>query len=162
MSKNYYDLNHLNSASATLSLLAILNLNHLTMKLKIKSGKTLKQLQKEFQDEFPLLKIEFFNRPHRNEEASSKKDLQDTSLTVAEISKKQGEVAISGKTKTAELEQQFQTEFGLNVQVFRKSGNVWLETSTTDHLTLEEQQEAAKESQEQYTYRSHNFADERE
>jgi hypothetical protein len=29
--------------------------------------------------------------------------------------------------------------YGLSVQVFRKSGNVWLETSATDNWTLRQQ-----------------------
>ena len=40
-----------------------------------------------------------------------------------------------------------QEEFGLHVQVFRKSGNTWLETSTSDDLTLEDQNFKGKESQ---------------
>ena len=39
----------------------------------------------------------------------------------------------------AEFEKRFQVEFGLNAQVFRKSGKVWLETTITDNLTLQSQ-----------------------
>jgi hypothetical protein len=47
-----------------------------------------------------------------------------------------------------QLEKQFEEGFGLHVQVFRKSGRTWLETSVTDDLTLVEQQAkvAASES----------------
>ena len=38
-----------------------------------------------------------------------------------------------------ELEQRFSDVYGLGVQVFRKSGNVWLETTVTDGWTLEQQ-----------------------
>ena len=39
----------------------------------------------------------------------------------------------------SDLEQKFAELFGLSVQVFRKSANVWLETTVTDGWTLEEQ-----------------------
>lgn len=38
-----------------------------------------------------------------------------------------------------DLEQSFNTIYGLGVQVFRKSGKIWLETTVTDGWTLEEQ-----------------------
>ena len=38
-----------------------------------------------------------------------------------------------------DLEQRFQDVYGLSVQVFRKSGKVWLETTVTDNWTLDEQ-----------------------
>ena len=37
------------------------------------------------------------------------------------------------------VEQRFQEEFGLPVQVCRKSGDIWIETTQTDHLTMEQQ-----------------------
>jgi hypothetical protein len=40
-----------------------------------------------------------------------------------------------------------ESDYGLHVQVFRKSGNIWLETSVSDHLTLSEQQERARASE---------------
>ena len=38
-----------------------------------------------------------------------------------------------------DLEQSFSDVFGLGVQIFRKSGKVWLETTVTDGWTLDEQ-----------------------
>jgi hypothetical protein len=38
-----------------------------------------------------------------------------------------------------ELESRFNTIYGLSVQLFRKSGRAWLETTVTDGWTLEEQ-----------------------
>lgn len=132
------------------------------MKLQIKPNKKLKDIQREFHAEFPMLKIEFFKKPHMEEEASAKKDLQDTSLTVGEVTKGKGEMTITSRLKVYELEQRLRRDFGLYVQVFRKAGNVWLETSTTDGLTLGEQQAAARESATTYRYSAHNFADERD
>ena len=46
-----------------------------------------------------------------------------------------------------QVERLFEKEFGLHVQVFRQSGEVWLETSVSDDLTLEQQQARASASQ---------------
>ena len=44
-----------------------------------------------------------------------------------------------------ELEKIFKDQFGLAVQVFRKSGNLWLETTMTDNWTLQQQNNHGKE-----------------
>ena len=43
-----------------------------------------------------------------------------------------------------QLERLFEEDCGLHVQVFRRSGKIWLETSRTDDLTLEQQEAKAK------------------
>ena len=51
-----------------------------------------------------------------------------------------------------DLEQNFSDVYGLSIQVFRKSGDVWLETTITDGWTLEKQNEQGKMlSQKQIT-----------
>jgi hypothetical protein len=44
-----------------------------------------------------------------------------------------------------ELECLFEDQFGLFVQVFRRSGNLWLETTVTDSWSLQKQNEQGKE-----------------
>ena len=44
-----------------------------------------------------------------------------------------------------ELENIFKDQFGANVQVSRKSGSLWLETTLTDKWTLLQQNEQGKE-----------------
>ena len=46
----------------------------------------------------------------------------------------------------AAFEQKMQNEYGLPVQVFRKSGDVWLETVQTDHFSLAKQNEMGEET----------------
>lgn len=53
-------------------------------------------------------------------------------------------IDISGHVPVKALENQFFRLLGLNVQVFRRSGNLWLETTTTDHWTLAEHEKAAR------------------
>ena len=47
--------------------------------------------------------------------------------------------------KVSELEKAFSDIFGLNVQVFRKSNNMWLQTTITDKWSLEKQNQNGKE-----------------
>jgi hypothetical protein len=50
------------------------------------------------------------------------------------------------ETPVWQLERLFEEEYGLHVQVFRKSGTVWLETTVSDDLTLEQQEARGKAS----------------
>jgi len=50
-----------------------------------------------------------------------------------------GTITIAPGMTVNELEQNFKDVYGLSVQVFRKSGKVWLETTVTDGWSLEEQ-----------------------
>jgi hypothetical protein len=108
-------------------------------------------LQTEFSTSFPGLKIVFFSKPHGENKGSAAKFLiQDRNLTLEQISPdvKSGSIQVFPELVVWQLEKQFEEGFGLHVQVFRKSGRTWLETSVTDDLTLAEQQAkvAASES----------------
>lgn len=45
---------------------------------------------------------------------------------------------------TDSAEHQFKEKLGLNVQIFRKMGNGWIQTISTDNWTLAEQMERAR------------------
>ncbi len=64
--------------------------------------------------------------------------MKENTLLIKDIRKKgvNGTVDISPETIVHDLEEKFREEFGLNVQVFRKSGKIWLETTATDNWTL--------------------------
>jgi hypothetical protein len=51
----------------------------------------------------------------------------------------EGQMNITPAMTVTELEQEFEKIYGLHIQVFRKSGQVWLETSVTDGWTLDMQ-----------------------
>ena len=129
------------------------------MELQFTPEKTLTEIQQEFQKNYPLLNLGFFMKSHERGQPSAKKDLLETHLKISDITKGQGTISITPEMKVLDLEQELRLKFGLYVQLFRKSGSVWLETSKTDHWTIAEQIEAAKESETQYTYSAHNFAD---
>ena len=111
------------------------------MKLLINDNRTLHDIQQEFSQTFPWLRLEFFSAPHRSGEASPKKQMLPPSISIGEARTVhgQGSVTVHPAMTVAELELAFLEECGLAVQVFRKSGKVWLETTVTDTWTLQEQ-----------------------
>jgi len=56
-----------------------------------------------------------------------------------------GDLLIEETMSVADLEKAFKDQFGLMAQVFRRSGNIWLETSITDKWSLKQQNELGKE-----------------
>ena len=50
---------------------------------------------------------------------------------------------INETLKVQQVEDKFKNELNLNVQIFRKTGDVWLQTTSTDEWTLLEQIERA-------------------
>lgn len=122
------------------------------MFLTIKKDKLVKEIQKEFASEFPYLKLEFFPHSHAKGEGSML-DIQVKSfvrLGSVTNALKEGSVKIKPTQTVAELEALFQSQFHLPVQVFRKGGGAWLETTETDHFTLAKQNAMGAESARRY------------
>ena len=79
----------------------------------------------------------------------TKKNLiADTKQTLEEVRHlhRPGHVSINGHLKASTLEKNFRDTYGINVQVFRKSGNIWLETTVTDDWTLSKQNRKGSET----------------
>lgn len=117
------------------------------MKITINDHRKIFAIQKEFNELFPFLKIEFFSKPHKAGASSSKKIIKHPSKTLGECRTihKKGTIIITPHMTVTDLEQNLNDIYGLSVQVFRKSGRVWLETTVTDGWTLEEQNRHGKE-----------------
>ena len=118
------------------------------MKLHISPDLKIKDIQNEFRKSFPYLKLGFFGKNHTVKEPSLMKDIVPDTASLMEISgiMSEGEIEIRPGQTVAELEQLFQNKFSLFVQVFRKMGFAWIETTKTNYLTLEKQIEMGKES----------------
>lgn len=113
------------------------------MKIHIDDTRLISELQEEFSNAFPFLKIEFFKKPHEVGAVSAKEDMLQADTTLGEwrTVHSEGDFKLTKDSTVAEVETGFQERFGLSVQVFRKSNQVWLETSATDSWTLAEQNE---------------------
>lgn len=125
--------------------------------MTISDEKTLRDIQKEFNIYFPYLKIEFYSGHHARGEGSPVQDRLDPELPLSEIRTihTTGDLKIDPEKKVSEFEQMFSKKYGLNVQVFRKSGNLWMQTTSTDHWTLSEQNRKGGAS-ELYYKEKHN------
>lgn len=117
------------------------------MELHIDDNMKISEVQDQFTSHFPYLKIEFYRSEHQEGEGSVDREKLDTNLSIGEARSKhnEGDLSIHGNQKVSTLEGAFHDTYGLNVQVFRKSGTIWLQTTTTDEWTLSEQNREGEE-----------------
>lgn len=107
----------------------------------INDHKSLREIQQEFNQKFPYLKIEFYKGKHLPGEGSPVKERLNPEQPIGAIRTvhNDGDMSINGHLKVGSFERAFLNKYGLNVQVFRKSGNLWMQTTATDDWTLHEQ-----------------------
>ncbi|HKK87620.1 MAG TPA: hypothetical protein VJ917_02140 [Saprospiraceae bacterium] len=116
--------------------------------MEIKKTDTIKELQMRFNAAYSHLKLKFYSKGHEEFEGSSGRDEVDTEAHISKVNPnaKDGDIDISENVTVQELENNFEKDFGLHVQVFRKSNHLWLQTSATDDWSLGEQQRKGKNS----------------
>lgn len=117
------------------------------MYLHIAPNRLIKEVQKEFNTEFPYLKFEFFRNKPSGQPGLPLKNLILHNCRIGEMQAAitDGDVEIKEDMKVEDLENIFKDKFGLSMQIFRRSGNIWLETTMTDNWTLGRQNEHGKE-----------------
>lgn len=117
------------------------------MELKLTKDTTINELKFQFSSRFPFLKLEFFKHKHRVGQSLLKDQKLNDRVLLKEVNPglKEGVINLSPSTTVADLEQLFQKQFGLPAQVFRKANYQWVETTYTDILTLEKQNEMGAE-----------------
>lgn len=113
----------------------------------VSANKNISAIQREFNNAFPFLKLEFFKHKHGVNGTNPKSDLINSDLTLKQLHVRQSKDSfeITEDMPVSEVEQQFQKCFGISAQVFRKSGRSWLETSVTDDWTLKRQNDEGQE-----------------
>jgi hypothetical protein len=111
------------------------------MFLGIQKDTRILDIQKEFNTFYPYLKLEFFKNHAPQKKLAPKAEKINPVEAVNNITPfyEPGSISIDKKRTVAQLVQDFQESFGLSVLVFRKSGNLWIETSLTDSWTLGKQ-----------------------
>jgi len=114
--------------------------------MEIDPGSKISEVKQDFSRPFPFLKIEFFRIVSGQPARYSKDNMISWDEITGNLQKKKraGKIVFTGETPVSEIEQEFLKRFGLYVQVFRKSGNIWLETTSTDDWSLEQQNEEGK------------------
>src|SRR5688572_15744055 len=115
-------------------------MNEKSFQLTLTGAMQIKDVQTEFAARFPYLKIEFFTKSQKPGEATHRRLMKDPQTSLRQLRAfRAGTVTIDGTMSVTELEKALRNTCGLNVQVFRKSGKTWLETSVTDEWTLSRQ-----------------------
>lgn len=111
------------------------------MNIMINDTRSVVAIQEEFSRAFPFLRIEFFPKKQEIGTAIPKKNFYTSTRTLAECrtNHNAGILSITPSMTVADLEQIFLKDYGLSVQILRKSGKVWLGTTVTDGWTLDEQ-----------------------
>lgn len=112
--------------------------------IKLDKPTKVSEIKRAFNNEFPFLKIEFFKKKHKVLKGSLKNDIITDDFSVASIDNVHN-IVISEDMLVSEFEKQFTDKLKLSVQVFRKSGKSWLETTFTDGWTLKKQNEEGLE-----------------
>lgn len=114
------------------------------MILTLLKKKVIRDLQKEFSNAYPYLKLEFYKTYAGPVDPLRDRLTPSTLLEDAGL-KEDGTIAIDGDLTVRQLEKKFKHDHGLLAQVSRRSGMLWLETTMTDSLTLEKQNEHGRE-----------------
>jgi hypothetical protein len=112
------------------------------MNIVLEDSMHLPDVYEVFSKLFPFLKIEFFEK--RSSGAVLRRFANEAQKTLKEFKYPYAngrKLVISPNTTVQELDKMFTETYALQLQVFRKSGNIWLETTVTDNWTLEEQNE---------------------
>lgn len=115
------------------------------MLIEVRKNKTIADLQYEFSQFYPFLRLDFFKPTNGRMGSDLKQKLTKTTLLNAAGNQNEGELEISDSMRVGQLEKTFQNSFGMAVQVSRKSGTIWLETTMTDNWTLLQQNEHGRE-----------------
>lgn len=113
------------------------------MTIQLKLNETIQQVKDAFSAYFPYLSIECYTEKHNAGEGSDAAQINHQQPLEGLI-KQEGFLHITPEMKVSEFEQMCANQFGLFVQVFRKSGKLWLQTIRTDHWTLVAQNEEGR------------------
>lgn len=113
--------------------------------MKIFGTDTVIDLKNRFHEKYPLLQIRIYQQAHDHNEGSHQKNEVDDDVPLSHLSEKakDGIIDIGLKRTVDQIETNFEDLYGLHVQVFRKSGSQWLQTSVTDHWTVQKHLEKA-------------------
>ena len=115
------------------------------MEILINDKLTIKELQQQFNTTFPYLKLEVFDTPPVTG-GVSKSHICPNHKTLGACRKIHNEdtiIIVEGDT-VEKLEKTLWEKFGLSVKVYRKSNNLWIETTLSDSWTLMRQNEEGR------------------
>lgn len=117
------------------------------MKIVLEPTATTAEVRNQIMEHFPGLKIEFFKNSHDKHKGSHREDMVTKELPLNQLNPNHSSATleITPSTTVNELEELFEHN-NLHVQVLRKMGPNWIETTRTDSYTLQEQLELSSAS----------------
>lgn len=115
------------------------------MILHLTHEKNIGDVQHEFNQAYPYLKIEFYKKSDKSSEAYFRKHLPISTPIKSAGLTKNGNLEMNDAMSVGRLEKSFYEIFGLQAQVSRKSGRLWLETTMTDSWTLKQQNDHGRD-----------------
>jgi hypothetical protein len=117
------------------------------MTIQLTPERLIEDIQKDFAYVFPYLKIEFFRKGTRYRQTKERTITLPITQTLGSVFKnnRRGRLTISESMTVSELEKLCDEQFGISVQVYRRSGTLWLETSMTDSWTMQQQNDRGSE-----------------
>ena len=109
--------------------------------MTIQPDLTITDIQRQFTKVFPGLRLSFYEKAHNSFEGSQAATTYAPTRTLGSIQPalKPGTLTLNPALTVAELEAALEQQFGLHVQVLRRSNQLWLQTTSTDGWTLEVQ-----------------------
>ncbi|MBK8699167.1 MAG: hypothetical protein IPN29_06340 [Saprospiraceae bacterium] len=110
--------------------------------MKVTYDTHLLSLQLAFSEQFPHLRLTFYKNKHDKNELSPISEEVFRDYTIGEYNPDfiERDLELNGDETVASFEAKMEQEFGLHVQVLRKSGTTWIQTSVTDDWPLSKQE----------------------
>lgn len=108
------------------------------VEILIDDSRTIEQVQNDFSEEYPFLKIEFLSSSAKGAASSARPEVLPKNKKLSSFREKHnsGSVSIEPNRTVRELLDTLDKEYGLRAQVYRKFGNMWIETGLTSHWSL--------------------------
>jgi hypothetical protein len=119
------------------------------MELSLAPNMTIAYLNEAFRFFYPNLKLVFFQKTFSDSQKLAENvRIIDESFYLKDLSLKKvrGIIQIDDDESTGNFEADLEENFGLHVEVFRRSGDLWLLTTLSDAHSLAEQEINAENS----------------
>lgn len=127
-----------------------------SIKIHIAKNSSVGHIKHQFTEMFPFLKLEFLYEGVKDKKQQLMIASNETLLGTLQRKLREGYIDVDENLIVADLEAQFKDDFLLNVQVFRRSGSLWLETTITDSWSLGRQNQHGQEITESFYHRGHD------
>jgi len=118
------------------------------MKIFLSSSRKVIDVRREFEREFPYLKIEFARKINELQKDSTGDEFVSSTSKLINVSgiMREGNIIIRSTQTVNEIELLFQSRHFLPIQIFRRTMYGWIATADTGYLTLAKQNRLGREA----------------